>query len=358
MALVQAMVSGLDGALARVRERFDAQLASDIPAVAALCAHVERYRGKMLRPTLALLASRAVDSEPGSTREGRGTKLNGEFAGDAITVAAVCEMLHMATLVHDDVLDESATRRQGGTVNRLHGNEAAVILGDYLFSSAFHLCSGLADQSIALRVGRISMEMCAGELLQLHHRGNWSLDEDTYEAILRGKTGGLIALSARLGAQSVVGVGRKELGAQGENCEPALEALERFGMEVGVAFQVQDDLLDLLGDPNRMGKPVGQDLAKGKLTLPVIHHLRTAGAMERGGTLEVLARCVNSDRGDIAGTLRALRPRLESTGSVAYARAWAGQRVESARGWLARLPVSPARQALDAMANAVLVRDA
>ncbi len=348
MALAQGMVGGLDGALERVRERFDAQLASDIPAVAALCAHVERYRGKMLRPTLALLASKAVGTDAERAPASHDAALEGEFANDAITVAAVCEMLHMATLVHDDVLDESATRRRGGTVNRLHGNEAAVILGDYLFSSAFHLCSGLSDQSIALRVGRISMEMCAGELLQLHHRGNWSLDEDTYEAILRGKTGGLIALSARLGAQCAA--------AQGD--EPAVEALERFGMEVGVAFQVQDDLLDLLGDPNRMGKPVGQDLAKGKLTLPVIHHLRTAGAMERGGSLELLTSCTGQDRGGVTSTLRDLRPRLECTGSIAYAKKWAGQRVENSRKWLARLPESPARKALDAMARAVLVRDA
>ena len=154
----------LADALARVEARFDLQLRSDLPPVSKLCAHIERYRGKMLRPTLAILAGlaahpRAADAPPGSI-----------ITEDHLLIAAVCEMVHMATLVHDDVLDEAETRRRGRTVNRLYGNEAAVILGDYLIASAYHLCSQLADQAVALEVARVSMTLCAGELLQLHHR--------------------------------------------------------------------------------------------------------------------------------------------------------------------------------------------
>ena len=147
-----------------VSTRFDAQLESDLPPVNQLCKHIERYRGKMLRPTLVILCGAAAHPKAG----------DGELASlvtdDHATLGAVCEMVHMATLVHDDVLDEAETRRRGDTVNRLRGNETAVILGDYLIASAYHLCSGLGSQRYALAIGRASAVMCAGELLQLQLR--------------------------------------------------------------------------------------------------------------------------------------------------------------------------------------------
>lgn len=334
LATVQSQV---EAALKRVAERFDAQLVSDLPPVAALCAQVERYRGKMLRPALAIVCGLAA----------RAPSRGGDPIGEqTITVAAVVEMIHMATLVHDDVLDEADTRRQGRTINRLYGNEAAVILGDYLISSAYHLCSTLDRQSIAVRVGRVSMDTCAGELLQLHHRENLSLDEATYFEILRGKTGGLIALACRLGAE----------------CETddhaMIERLERFGGDLGIAFQIQDDILDLLGEASTMGKPVGKDLEKGKLTLPVIHHLREASPHERGHTLRLLAPSSGAEpTGPEAATrLAQLRDRLHSTGSIQAARSHAERLVERARRELVSIPPSPARDVLDMMAQAVVTR--
>src|SRR3954470_17406277 len=142
---------------------FERQLASDMSAVNTLCRHVERYRGKMLRPTLVLLSGLAAGGEP--------------CDGSALTekhriIAAVTEMIHMATLVHDDVLDEALIRRQGATVNHLWGNETAVILGDYLISNAFHLCSTAGDPAINLALGQITNTLCEGELVQLHHRND------------------------------------------------------------------------------------------------------------------------------------------------------------------------------------------
>ncbi len=327
--------SSIEAGLAMVESVFDAQLRSDLPPVAKLVRHVEHYRGKMLRPTLAMLCGMAADP--------RRTSVWKELA----TVGAVCEMVHMATLVHDDVLDEAETRRRGATVNRLYGNEAAVILGDYLIASAFHLCSTLPDQRYAIDVGQASSVMCAGELLQLHHRNDLSLDEATYFEILDRKTGALVAVSCKLGAFAA--------GGSPELCA----RLETFGLKLGVAFQIQDDLLDLSGQESVVGKSVRKDLEKGKLTLPLIHHLGVATPTQRGRTLDALDRFVNDQAGDHAraeelGT--ALASALEATGSVTHARTVAEGLVEKALGELSAVPDSMARSVLELMGRAVVAR--
>jgi octaprenyl-diphosphate synthase len=327
--------ASLEAGLASVESIFDGQLRSDLPPVAGLVRHVEHYRGKMLRPTLAILCGLASDR----SRSGAWNEL--------ATVGAVCEMVHMATLVHDDVLDEAETRRRGATVNRLHGNEAAVILGDYLIASAFHLCSTLPDPEYAREVGKASAVMCAGELLQLHHRNDLSLDEATYFEILERKTGALVAVSCKLGAFAA--------GATPELCA----RFESFGLKLGVAFQIQDDLLDLAGDESVVGKSVRKDLEKGKLTLPLIHHLGVASPIQRGRTLAALDRFVTqgSGAGGRADELGAsLAGALESTGSVTHARAVASGLVEEALAQLDGIDTSPARQVLELMAQAVVAR--
>jgi octaprenyl-diphosphate synthase len=326
-------------ALVRVEDRFDAQLRSDLPPVARLCTHIERYRGKMLRPTLVLLAGLAAD--PRSADAGGAAAPESIITADHITIAAVSEMVHMATLVHDDVLDEAQTRRKGETINRLHGNEAAVILGDYLIASAYHLCSQLADQAVALEIARVSMTLCAGELLQLHHRRDYSLDEATYFEILDRKTAALIAASAALGARAS--------GAQ----SPITDALAAYGRKLGVAFQIQDDLLDLTGQDSIVGKPTGRDVEKGKLTLPLIHHLSSADPTARGRTLRLLEAM---DEHSTSSSRASLLAALDATGSVRHARDTADRFVNEARAALAPLPDTPARRMLTAMAQAVITR--
>jgi octaprenyl-diphosphate synthase len=324
-------------ALGRVAARFEGQLSSDLPALSRLTAHVESYRGKMLRPTLVIVCGLAA-APAGAGGAGR------EVIGDShITCAAVCEMVHMATLVHDDVLDEAGTRRRGATVNRLHGNETAVILGDYLIASAYHLCSQLSDQSVALKVARVSMTVCAGELLQLSRRDDYSLDEATYLEIIGSKTASLVALACRLGARCS--------GASEEACG----RFERFGSKIGAAFQIQDDVLDLTGRQAALGKPVGQDLAKGKLTLPMIHHLASVAPVDRGRSLVLLERACGGgeDAGDAAGVLVHA---MEHSGSLEHARGVAKRLVEEAKGELEGVPDSPARGLLLSMAEQVVER--
>jgi octaprenyl-diphosphate synthase len=309
---------------------FERQLASDMSAVNALCMHVEQYRGKMLRPTLVLLSGLAA-----------GSHVRGQTCDAAILmekhriIAAVVEMIHMATLVHDDVLDEAEVRRRGSTVNALWGNEAAVILGDYLISNAFYLCSTAGDPAINLALGQVTNTLCEGELVQLHHRNNYSIDESTYIEIVARKTASLIGECCRLGAM-----------ISGASERTAM-TLRRFGELLGIAFQIQDDLLDLVGDQDIMGKSLGKDLDKGKLTLPVIIHLDRAEQRERGEALLVIEQ----------RDARELRRRLIDSGAVELTASKARQLVDEAKGELQKVNPGPARDLLADLAEAVISRE-
>lgn len=337
---LQADSQGLGVAVARacgdVEKRVAGALASDLPPVQALCKHLEQYHGKMVRPVVVVLSGLATRAKAGDAGE--------VIVDDAlITLASVCEMVHLATLVHDDVLDEADIRRKTQTVNRLAGNEAAVILGDYVFSAAFALCSTLGDAKTSETIGRTGMTLCAGELVQLHHRQNLSLDEPTYFELVRRKTASLISVSASLGCRQAGG-------------SEALQArLGSFGEKLGIAFQIQDDLLDIAGDQRVVGKSLGKDMEKGKLTLPVIHHLATAGAAARGRTL-VLLHEPSTDSGVAVAERAMLVEALESTGSIEHAKTTAERLVAEAKADLAALPDSGPKQMLAAMADAVVDR--
>jgi len=328
----------LVGALAGVAERIKEALASDMPAVQRLVEHVEQYHGKMIRPTLVILSGLAC--HPSDVAKGQTAGLAGPAPLSPLTpahttIGAVVEMVHLATLIHDDVLDEADERRRALTVNRLTGNEAAVMLGDYLFSSAYRLCGQLGDAHATVRIGQTGMTLCAGELLQLHNRGNFSLDQRTYFELIDRKTASLIAVSCELGAR-----------ASGADAE-VYARMARFGSKLGTAFQIQDDLLDLGGDQSLVGKSLGKDAEKGKLTLPVIHHLQSSTPERRGKTLTMLSE----------GAPRALLAEaLRSTDSIEHSRRVAEGLVQEARAQLEPLRPSHARQMLGAIAEAVLTR--
>ncbi|MFT3686250.1 MAG: polyprenyl synthetase family protein [Phycisphaerales bacterium] len=319
---------------AAVEKRVAATLASDLPPVQSLCKHLEQYHGKMVRPALVFLAGMATQG---------GSRDRPHVSDALITLASVCEMVHLATLVHDDVLDEADIRRKTQTVNRLTGNEAAVILGDYVFSAAFALCSTLGDPGTSETIGRTGMTLCAGELVQLHNRKNLSLDEPTYFELVKRKTASLISVSASLGCRHAGG--SDELQAR----------FGAFAEKLGIAFQIQDDLLDIAGDQRVVGKSLGKDMAKGKLTLPVIHHLTAASAAVRGRTLLLLdGHGDDGDRPEVDGA--ALVSALNSTGSIEHARATARAFIAQAKDDLSNLPESGAKHLLLTMADAVVDR--
>lgn len=304
--------------LQEVEAVFARALQSDLPCVETLIAHVRHLRGKMLRPILLLTSAQAC----------------GQVTPDHHTLAAVMEMVHMATLVHDDVLDEAAMRRGAATVNRMNGNETAVMLGDFLISRAFALCSSLNSQMASQIVAQAAATVCEGELLQLHNCGRWDLDVTTYLMIIDRKTAALTAASCRLGAIHA--------GASG-----ALVAdLERYGYLVGRAFQVVDDILDIVGDPKQTGKTLGTDARLGKLTLPLIHGLQQSSNGDRHQLLSVLQ----------GGDRKALREALEERGSLDFARRQARDTVHAALVSLQSLPPGAARDQLQRMAEFIISR--
>lgn len=320
----------IEAALERVQRRFNEQLESTIEPVAGLCRYIERYRGKMLRPTMVLVSGLAASN----------TAADGAITEAHIVTGAVVEMIHMATLVHDDVLDEAKIRRRAETVNRLHGNEAAVILGDYLISQSFHLCSMLDSQRTALRIGFITSTVCEGELLQLFHRGDFALPESTYFEIIGRKTASLIGVSCELGAAH-----------SGASDETAARFYD-FGYKLGLAFQIQDDLLDLIGAEGVVGKSLGKDLEKGKLTLPLIHHLSRLSQSQRERAIASL-RSINDGATERAGLSLA----LAETGSIEFARTTAADLVGEAKALMAPLADTPARASILALADAVISRE-
>ena len=327
--------AALSRRLADVESRFAAELLSDLPTVNQLAEHVERYRGKMLRPTLVLASAMAAYPERNA---------DAEFQERVAVVATVAEMVHMATLVHDDILDEAEMRRRGATINHLRGNEAAVMLGDYLISHAYHLCSAIPLPAASRAIAAATNTVCEGELLQLHHRDDWALSERTYFEIIRRKTASLCGVCCRMPAVLVSGV------ADG-GAEPSAGCLFDYGEKLGVAFQIVDDVLDLTGDPAEVGKTLGRDLAKGKLTLPLIHHLAGLDELERRSLMAELQHGADDEAVD------RLRGRLAEGASLDYTRRWAERLVGDAKQAVQdHLPDSEARQLLLEMADAVLTR--
>jgi octaprenyl-diphosphate synthase len=314
--------------LAAVEETFARELRSDLPSVNTLIRHVSRFRGKMLRPMLVLLSGRAC----------------GEVTDAHVTLATVVEMVHMATLVHDDVLDEAELRRKGATINHLRGNEAAVLLGDYLISHSFHLCSSIGGRDLDLPenyasrvIGRTTNQVCEGELLQIDNRNNLDLNEQTYLELLRRKTASLCGTCCFLGAR-YAGSG-----------ERVARAMESYGLWLGMAFQIQDDILDIVGDVQVVGKSLGSDIEKGKMTLPMFHFMRTAPGEHR----DLLRSLMRSAEGDKVERIRNL---VLPSHSIEYARAEARKLVEQARSALQGIPDSDARKVLDLMADFVISR--
>ncbi len=329
------LLQRLDADLVEVSRLFAAELQSDLACVNELAEHAQRYHGKMLRPMLVLATAMAVEPTGETTQQKH------------LVAAAVVEMVHMATLVHDDVLDDARMRRQGATINHLQGNEAAVMLGDYLISHAYHLCSSLGSPRVSQMIAHSTNTVCEGELLQLANRHRLDLDEPTYFKIITRKTASLCGTCCRVTAE-LSGCAQDVAGA-----------LYGYGETLGIAFQIIDDVLDLTGDPATVGKTLGQDLAKGKLTLPLIHAIAGSGEPGRGeliGLLRSQGDAGLSDEQAGAGASR-VREILFAGDSLDYAREKAASLVERAKsGLIENLEDTPARAYLLGLADSVVTR--
>jgi octaprenyl-diphosphate synthase len=249
---------------------------------------------------------------------------------DHKVLAAVVEMIHTATLVHDDILDDAETRRHVATVNNRWNNETSVLFGDYLFTHAFHLASSLESTDACRHIGRATNIVCEGELRQVHERGNLDLDEAGYMSIIGGKTGELCAVSCLLGARFSAAA------------ESVVQRLEQYGRSLGIAFQISDDLLDILGSEETTGKSLGSDLHKQKLTLPLIHLLAQSRPPETARIRVLLSNPGTESRLELVNL-------LAQSDAIEYARRRADEFAARARQCLDGLPDTPARRILDAL---------
>ncbi|QDT18095.1 polyprenyl synthetase family protein [Alienimonas californiensis] len=311
-----AEVVGLVGKdLAACERLYAEELASSHPAVRDVRDHVAKYRGKRLRPILTLLAGAAC----------------GGVNAKHHTLAAVVEMVHAATLVHDDVLDGADVRRHVATVHSRWNPRTAVLFGDFLFTHAFHLAATV-DAAACRAIGAATNAVCEGELTQIHERGNVDLTEAEYFRIVAGKTAALTAVSAELGAVHA-----------GADAATAA-ALRGYGEDLGVAFQIADDLLDLVGEEGCVGKTLGSDLVEKKLTLPII---RLRDRLPHGKVQELKALLADPT----ADARDRLLPLLKQTGALESAAATARERAAAAIARLDVLPDSPAKGLLERLAR-------
>ena len=297
------------------------ELASERPEFQEIIAHVAKYKGKRLRPALLMACAHAC----------------GTVTNDHSILGAVVEIIHTASLVHDDVLDSAQVRRHLPAVHTLWGVKSAVLLGDCMFTKAFHMASKLENPRACRVIGRSANRVCAGEMLQGFHSGNLDLTEDIYLDIIDGKTAEMIAASCELGAAYA-----------GANEETVL-AMESFGRNLGLAFQIADDILDLVGQETLTGKSLGTDLEQKKLTLPIIWLLQNGSKAEKMKIKELLTLQTPNQR--------ALVKNLASeSGALDYSQKKALSYLSTSRKDLKSLPASPFKTTLLNMTDKVLNR--
>ncbi|PKM06511.1 MAG: octaprenyl-diphosphate synthase [Gammaproteobacteria bacterium HGW-Gammaproteobacteria-4] len=298
------------------------QLASDVLLINQIGEHIISAGGKRLRPMLVLLAAKALDYQ------GR----------DHLHLAAIIEFIHTATLLHDDVVDESDLRRGRKTANALWGNAASVLVGDFLYSRSFQMMVGLQRMAVMQVLADTTNAIAEGEVLQLLHINNPDVDEAAYQRVIERKTAILFAAATRLGALLA--------GADAAT----LDAMAGYGMQLGLAFQIADDVLDYTADAQALGKNLGDDLAEGKATLPVIHAMANANPGARARLRSII------EQGDV-DALPELLAAIERSGSIAYSLARATQYAHAAEQALSGLPETDALAALRGLARYAVKRE-
>lgn len=310
-------------ALSLVNRRISESVSNAVGAVREMCGHVAGSCGKMIRPQLVLMSGTAF------------SRLNDRM----IDAAVAAEFIHMASLVHDDVIDQSNLRRGKPSVNQKWGNHAAVLCGDWLFAQAFAILSGAGLGPCMRFMVKAIQSMCHGEMLQAASRYNADIGTDTYYDVIAGKTAHLMESCCKSGAAAGGADGKK------------IEALGQYGLNIGLAFQIIDDILDFAGDAERMGKPKCGDLRQGIFTLPVILLLRDAGFGN-----DARAALAGNDLSENA--VETVRGLLQAGGAIdaAYSTAWS--LIDRALNCLDFLPDSESKTALCNLARTLRNRTA
>jgi len=318
LAAIQALVAD---DLAAVDRTIIEHLHSDVVLVNQVAQHIVHSGGKRLRPLLTLLGARACG-----------------YAGALhVPLAAIVEFIHTATLLHDDVVDDSNLRRGQLTANAMFGNEASVLVGDFLYSRAFQMMVAAGSMQVMDIMAQTTNAIAEGEVMQLLNVHDPDTSEERYLEVIHAKTARLFEAAARIGAV-VAGV------------QPSWqEALGRYGLHLGVAYQLVDDVLDYRGAADQIGKNVGDDLAEGKPTLPLIHALRAGGEPDRALLREAI------EQGGLS-RIDAVIGAVERAGAIDYTARRAQEEALRAGEALHAIPISPFREALEALARFAVSR--
>jgi len=326
MMTISAVQKPVRRELERVQGFLREAFRTPIPILNQVGGHMLATQGKKFRPTLLLLVAR----------------LRGHAGEDALVCATVVEMVHAAALIHDDSVDRSGLRRGRPTVNGLWTDEMAIIMGDYLYAQAMKLLVEHKQDAAMEIMARVVTEMSCGEALEFQYAYDLDVREEQYEELIRAKTGSLIGAATEIGA-----------GLNGGARDAGRRARYRsFGEVVGVAFQIVDDLFDYQADSDTTGKPVGYDLAEGKVTLPLIAALRLATESDRRRLRQLAQRKRWTPQ-----RWAALKALVEKCGGFEYARRRARARAEDARAILDGEPDGIARRALDRAVDYAVRRD-
>ena len=323
--------------LKQVEREFARQVQSQVELIPTIGNYIQDGGGKRIRPAVLLMAARMA-GYTGDPPTGSGSPRAESNA--AVLYASVIEFIHTATLVHDDIIDESELRRGREAVHTRWGNHVTVLFGDFLYLKSMSLALTQDSLEIIRLLCDVTLRIVEGEIYQLTKNGVVDLTEEEHFDIMRRKTAYLFAGSAKIGAML------------GPTTREQQEALWDYGLNIGMAFQIADDVLDFTGEEVALGKPVGGDLREGKVTLPVIHLL------SRGDTrADTLIRKVVADRTVTIEDWREIRGLLAQARSTEYARRMASDYIERAKKALYAFPPSDARDALMYLPDYVISRD-
>jgi octaprenyl-diphosphate synthase len=324
VADLKDIVQLVEDDLVKVEELFAEQVRSDVKLVAEIGRYIQQGGGKRIRPALLLLACRAAG-----------------YQGDrGIVLASVVEFIHTATLLHDDIIDEATVRRGRRSVNSRWGNDITVLLGDFLYTKSMAMALSQDNLKILRLLSDVTLRMIEGEILEIERNGDVKVTPDDHLDIIRRKTADLFSACMRIGA--ILG----DVGKEKEN------ALASYGLNLGICFQMVDDLLDFTAEEETLGKPVANDLREGKLTLPMIFLLRKAGTAGLD-----MVKAVLDDRGFGRVSREELVRLARDHGALDDARTLAEQYAEAARRDLEVFERSRYREALEVLPDFILGRD-
>lgn len=334
---LEAIYQPIEAELSSVEQDLEQQLHSESPFVSAIVGDVLRGGGKRLRPALVLLTARVGQ--------------NGHQP--LVRVASAIELIHTATLVHDDVVDGATRRRQYASINAQWGDDIGLIFGDYLFTKAFALLVETRLPEVVSRCAQVTALMCEGELLQMEHRFDPETTEAEYLEVIQKKTACLMSAACEIGAR-LGGAGPEEVAAWAA-----------FGLHFGMAFQIVDDCLDLIGDEARLGKSLGSDIQKGKVTLPLIRLLDTLVLDESrrvaDGLAVLAAREARGPQGveeeGVAARVTAIRELVVRHRTTDFAFETAQAFINQAKASIAGVRDFPCRAALLQLADYAVSRD-